>query len=445
MKSLKNKEVRNKKLSLSFLILTLSTLFAGQLSQSNFEQKEFSSEIKKNTQRDTLLGPVKFSDSSEETSILKKEVSKMWGIQSVDAFKAWQRLKAKGNKKIIVAVIDTGIDLKHPDLIKNLWKNKGEIPGDGIDNDGNGCVDDYHGCNFITKNGDVSDNHGHGSHIAGIIGATHGNGGVAGVVPDVSLMILKYYDPKAPGINNLVNTVEAIKYAVKNKANIINYSGGGLEASPAERKAIEMARKAGVLFVAAAGNERSNSDINGYYPADYKMSNIISVTAVDKNKYVLPSSNYGAASVDLAAPGNKIRSTLPGGKYGIMTGTSQATAFVTGVAALILARFPDFTPQKIIKHLTQTGDLDQRLSGKTKYKKRLNTYRALTILDSGVSASGIVAKNTVNIKKDAFTIKENKGLTTEAFGGTDNSRGLSSFAKSMKEELSKTINTATSR
>ncbi len=433
-----------RKAQLGVLSLMLLSLFAGHVNQSE-DSKDFSSELASNTKRDTVLGTVKVVKPKAEKDILDPAISKMWGLQSMNAIKAWNKLKIKGSKKIIVAVIDTGIDTKHPDLQKNLWVNTKEIPGNNIDDDKNGCIDDIHGCNLITKRGDIKDNHGHGSHIAGIIGATHGNGvGISGVAPNVSMMILKYYDPKAPGINNLVNTVEAIKYAVKHGAHIINYSGGGLEASPAERKAIEAARKKGILFVAAAGNERSNSDVNGYYPADYKMSNIISVTAIDKNKYVLPSSNYGAASVDLAAPGNNILSTLPNGQYGKMTGTSQATAFVTGVAALIMSRFPDYNPQKIIKHLTQTGDLDQRLSGKTKFKKRLNTFRALTILDSGVSATGIMASNTKNIPKNTFTMKDSADEASVATTG-DEFSGLSSFAKRMQKELSKTVNTATSR
>ncbi len=431
---------KSKKVSVGVLFTLLLTLFVGHLNQDPVTSADFASEIAKNTQRDTVLPPIlPVRKHKKEKDLLDPAISKMWGLQSVQAIKAWNQLNIKGDRKIIVAVIDTGIDTKHPDLQKNLWVNTKEIPGNGKDDDMNGCIDDVHGCNFISNKGDIKDNHGHGSHIAGIIGATHGNGvGISGVAPNVSMMILKYYDPRAPGINNLVNTVKAIKYAVKQGAHIINYSGGGLEASPAERKAIEEARKKGILFVAAAGNEKSNSDIHGYYPADYKMSNIISVTAINKNKYVLPSSNYGAASVDVAAPGNNILSTLPGGQYGKMTGTSQATAFVTGVAALIMSRFPDFTPSKVIKHLTQTGDFDQRLSGKTKHKKRLNTYRALTILDSGVGVTGIVAKNMQNSPETKFSIESTTDRSTSATDET----GLASFVKRMKKEISKNVKTA---
>ena len=295
---------------------------------------------------------------------------------------------------------ETGVDKKGQDKRKN-----------GKDDDGNGCIDDVHGCNFITMTGDIEDSHGpgHGTHISGIIGATQGNGvGVSGVAPNVSMMILKFYDPKRPGFQNLNNTVKAIYYAIENGAHIINYSGGGTSPSPEEKRAIEKAQKKGILFITAAGNEKSNLDLTShYYPADYPLDNIISVTAFDKSKKILPTSNYGAFSVDIAAPGNNILSTLRGGQYGTMTGTSQATAFVTGVAALILSRYPDFNFKKVIQHLTVTGDLERNLNGKTIHRKRLNTYRALAMLSQGVSATGAIANNLSGPAPSGF----NKGLS----------------------------------
>ncbi|MCB0408395.1 MAG: S8 family serine peptidase, partial [Bdellovibrionales bacterium] len=276
-------------------------------------------------------------------------------------------------------------------------------------------------------------NHGHGTHIAGIIGAEGGNGiGISGVAPKVSLMILKYYDPKAPGVNNLMNTVKAIDYAVKMNALIINYSGGGLEKSPQEIAAIQRAKQKGILFVAAAGNEQSNSDIHGYYPADYDLDNIISVTAIDRSRKVLDSSNYGVNSVDLAAPGNNIYSLLPGGKYGYMTGTSQATAFVTGVAALVMAQDPDLrNAEKIVKYLTQTGDIDPQLIGKTRYNKRLNSYKALAIKDSDSTWNGVRLGNSANINNNAFV--SDPKLAKES---VETSSGLeSSFASQTRSIL----------
>lgn len=350
----------------------------------------------------------KAKDQSEQLWDIKFKdpfLQKNWSLESTDSLKAWNRLKIEGSKKVVVAVIDTGIDVNHPALKNSLWTNAAELNGlPNVDDDQNGCVDDIHGCNMITNTGDLTDNHGHGTHIAGIIGADNvGKEGVRGIAPGVSLMILKYYDPKVAGTNNLKNTIQAIRYATNMGANIINYSGGGIEPSDGERQAVMAAQRAGILFVAAAGNEKSNSDIKGYYPADYKLDNIISVTAYNQDHLVLPSSNYGENSVDLAAPGNDIKSTFPNGKYGTLTGTSQATAFVTGVAALILARFPDFKADRIIKHLTQTGDLeDAKLKGKTKHRKRLNTYRALAMLDEGVGVTGVVATNATTSNPLSF-------------------------------------------
>jgi subtilisin family serine protease len=323
----------------------------------------------------------------------------------------------QGNRDIVVAVIDTGIDVKHEDLSKNLWRNPGESGLDangkdkatnGIDDDKNGFVDDVHGWNFVSNNNKLDDNHGHGTHIAGIIGAEAGNGkGIIGIAPEVSLMILKYYDPKVAGTDNLKNTVAAIRYAVAKGAHIINYSGGGTEFSQEEHDAIAEADRKGVLFVAAAGNEKSNSDQHHYYPADYKLKNIISVTAIDPSTEVLASSNYGVETVDIAAPGQNILSCLPNNAYGYMTGTSQATAFVTGAAALVMAHKQSFDSQDTKKYILATGDAQAQLASKTRTSRQLNLYKALTVLDQGVSASGVVTVNVDSMKNLAVDPNEN--------------------------------------
>lgn len=338
-------------------------------------------------------------------------MSEKWGLKLTNSKAAWNL--TKGSKDIIVAVIDTGIDIKHEDLKDNLWVNKGESGRDskgrdksrnGIDDDKNGYVDDVHGWSFTSNDNNLTDNHGHGTHISGILGAVGGNGkGISGVSPNVSIMSLKYYDPMSPGNNNLEFTIKSIHYAVENGARIINYSGGGLEFSKEEKAAIEKAQKKGILFVAAAGNERSNSDKSKYYPADYELSNIISVTAIDTNKNVLPSSNYGVVTVDIAAPGKDIYSTWPKGRYRYMTGTSQATAFVSGVAALLMAHNSDFDAIQVAKYIKKTGDVIDSLKGKTRYKRQLNSYRALSILDQNVGASGVVADNLSNLPTESFS------------------------------------------
>lgn len=373
------------------------------------------------TKRTTELGTVVKGkgQTKVEMNIMMTDpaISQMWGLTQTNSPKVWEKLNIYG-EGVVVAVIDTGIDTRHPDLQNNLWVNPGEVGYDkngknkstnGKDDDGNGYADDVHGWNFVSENGDLTDNHGHGTHIAGIIAAEGGNGiGVSGVAPKTKILALKYYDPSAPGVNNLKNTIRAIQYAISLKQAgaiknlIINYSGGGLEPSTEEKKVIDLARRNGVLFIAAAGNERANSDQKPYFPANYELDNIISVTAIDKERNVLPTSNFGAGTVHLAAPGNNILSTLPNGTYGPMTGTSQATAFVTGVAALIMAYNSDFKPDHIRRYLTMTGDLDPKLDGKTIYQKRLNTYKALTTLDQGVGLTGVIAENSVNMNRYEF-------------------------------------------
>lgn len=331
-------------------------------------------------------------------------IQKNWGLMGTNGQsdimvnRAWDI--TQGDRQIIVAVIDTGADISHPDLAENIWHNPGESGLDaqgrdkatnGIDDDGNGFIDDVNGWDFVNNKPTVIDNHGHGTHIAGIIGAVGGNGvGISGVCPKVSLMILKYFDPTSKGNDNLRNTVRAIRYAANMGANIINYSGGGTEPNDDEFQAVKYAADKGVLFVAAAGNEHSNSDSEHYYPADYNLSNIISVTAIDPSAHVLKTSNYGLNSVHIAAPGEGIYSTLPGGNYGFMTGTSQATAFVTGVATLVMAHNKDFSDLQVKKQILATADEIPGLRGKTSTGGKLNSYAALAI-QPAIPATGIAS------------------------------------------------------
>lgn len=388
------------------------------------------------TSREVYLSSVRDqqSEPGKQRNVLFNDptMQTKWGMNTTEVHRAWEL--SKGSKDIWVAICDTGIDGNHKDLRNNLWSNPGESGLDargrdkasnGVDDDHNGYVDDIHGWNFAGNNNDLTDNHGHGTHIAGIIGAAGNNAfGITGVAPNVSLMILKYYDPKAPGANNLKNTIECFRYATKMGAHIINYSGGGTEFSQEEHDAVQAAAEKGILFVAAAGNERSNSDEKDkhYYPADYGLANIISVTAVNRESLsVLPSSNYGVRTVDLAAPGENIYSTMPGGGFGYMTGTSQATAFVTGVAALIMSNKRDFDYTEVKKYILRNGDEYQTLLSKTGTAKLLNSYKALASLDRNVSANGVVATNTSTMGTRSFAsnqdLKDPK-LNTSAMNNT---------------------------
>lgn len=281
---------------------------------------------------------------------------------------------------IVIAIIDTGADVKHEYFKKMIWENPGETGFDkngnnkstnGIDDDQNGFIDDYNGWNFIQNNSQLNDHHGHGTHIAGII-ATQVKSSLSNH-KNTKLMILKYYDPRFPKADTLDGTIQAINYAIQMKVNIINFSGGGPDKSFLERAALERAKESGILVIAAAGNESRNSDLNGFYPADYDLDNILSITATNDKQEILPTSNYGRKSVHFAAKGKNIFSTLPGGKYGKMSGTSQATAIVSGLAALCMSQNPQKTNYKIIiDELRGMSTFPAQITGKTKYNAYLN-------------------------------------------------------------------------
>lgn len=366
--------------------------------------------------------------TGQEASVLMNDPSirQNWGTLDVNALRAWEI--SQGSRDITVAVIDTGIDIQHEDLKNNLWKNPGEtgIDKNGkskatnkIDDDGNGFVDDVHGWNFVTNNNNIKDHHGHGTHVAGIIGAERGNKkGISGISPKVSLMILKYYDPKFSNTDNLKNTIQAIKYATKMGAKIINYSGGGIHYSAREFKAIKQARDKGILFVAASGNESSNSNKSNYYPAKYPLDNIISVTAINSAKKVLSSSNWGNKTVHIAAPGENILSTLPNNNYGRMTGTSQATAFVSGVGALLYAQNKEFDYQAVRNRILSTVEEEQHLRSKTIKSGKLNAWRALA-MQPAVPLTGVNDTSGANLLPQ-FT---NAGNTTQTLSSLENNIG----------------------
>lgn len=302
---------------------------------------------------------------------------KNWGLTNtkasshIDAVDAWKI--TEGSSNIVVAVVDTGVDSNHKDLKANMWKDptrKGE---------------NVYGWNFVTDKPNPIDDHGHGTHVAGIIGAiADPDDGMSGVAHKVSIMAVKYYSDANPGSVNLRNTIRALNYAVDHGARIINYSGGGPEFSEEEYLAIKKAEAKGILVVSAAGNEHQNTDLteNYYYPAAYRLSNIISVASTDIHNNLLPSSNWGKTHVDVAAPGENIFSTLPNGRYGYMTGTSQATAFVTGIAALLLAKDPTLTPVQIKEMIMSSVDRFPQLETKLVTGGRVNAYAALLALQN---------------------------------------------------------------
>ena len=297
-----------------------------------------------------------------------------WGVNpenpaSINLLEAWKKFKKK--KEIVVAVVDTGIDPAHPFLEKNIFVETGKVDESNF------------GVDFSKdkkQKGAPTDQHGHGTHVSGIIKS---------IFPDVKILALKYYNPNASGLDNLNSTVEALKYAVDNNVDVINYSGGGPEAAVEELRVLKEAERKGILVVAAAGNEESNIDDKkkAYFPASYGLKNIITVTAHDEDLKILSSSNYGRASVDIFAPGYRIKSSLQNGRAGYLTGTSQATAFVTGVAALIKSQYPNLSTEKIKEIIKASAKKEVTMEGKCATGGRLDEASALTLaaqLDSDV-------------------------------------------------------------
>ncbi len=259
----------------------------------------------------------------------------------IDAPEAWG--VSTGSSSVTVGVIDTGIDTTHPDLAANIWINPGEdCPGcrtDGIDNDHNGYVDDWRGWDFVNHDNNPYDDNGHGTHVAGTIGAVGNNGiGVTGVNWNVRLMPLKFLGSDGRGFTS--DAISALLYATANGADVTNNSYGGDGYSQAMLDAISSADQQGSLFVAAAGNSALNMDTHPSYPAAYSAPNVISVAATTNTDQRASFSNYGPTTVDLGAPGQDIESTMPGGGYQYLSGTSMATPQVVGAAALVRAAVP---------------------------------------------------------------------------------------------------------
>ena len=321
----------------------------------------------------------------------------LWGLHNegqtggtvdadIDAPEAWDL--TTGSSNVIVAVVDSGVDYNHDDLIANMWTNPGEIPNNSLDDDGNGYIDDYYGINTVDDSGDPMDDRGHGTHCAGIIAAAGNNDiGVAGVCWTAKIMALKFLD--ADGEGYISDEVKCIEYAIEKGAHIINASLGGPGFSYSEKRAIDSSKDAGILFVAAAGNDGSDNDEKPFYPASCDCDNIIAVAATNYKDNLASFSNYGAYSVDVAAPGASIYSTVPNNQYSHKSGTSMATPCVAGLAALILSyygppaqekRILSLDWQQVKNRILSGADQISSLEGKILTRGRINAFNSL---DSG--------------------------------------------------------------
>ncbi|MCU0288461.1 MAG: S8 family serine peptidase, partial [Acidobacteria bacterium] len=314
--------------------------------------------------------------------------SSQWGMNNtgqtggvpdadIDAPEAWDI--AMGSSEVIVGVIDTGVDYTHEDLAVNSWINPNEIPGNGLDDDGNGYIDDIHGINSIIENGDPMDDHFHGTHCSGIIGAAGNNSiGVAGVNWIVKIVGMKFLD--SGGYGWTADAIECINYAVwlKNHGvniRVLSNSWGNYAYEQSLVDAISDATNAGILFTAAAGNDINDNDVYPFYPASYP--NVLAVASTDCNDGLSYFSNYGANTVHLGAPGSDILSTVLHNGYETHSGTSMATPHVSGAAALLLSINDQLTVQEIKDYLMDYGDPIPALDGITVSGKRLNLYNSL--------------------------------------------------------------------
>ena len=342
--------------------------------------------------------------------------NELWGMNNtgqtggtndadLDAPEAWDI--QTGSDSTLIAVIDTGVDYKHPDLAANIWTNPGEdawtdpdnpSTGNHADDDGNGYVDDWRGWDFANNDNDPFDDNLHGTHVAGTIGAIGNDGvGVAGVNWRTKIMPLKFLG--GDGSGTLANAISAILYGANKKAQVMNNSWGGGGFSQALLDAINYANNAGSLFVAAAGNEGNDNDQTANYPSNYTAANVVAVAAIDhegnlavfvpggggcgcqgcsNNVIGVPGSNFGATTVDLAAPGKDILSTAPNNGYQKLSGTSMATPHVAGVAGLLFAQFPAWTHLQVKERLLATVDVSTALQGKLVTGGRVNAQRALS-------------------------------------------------------------------
>lgn len=338
----------------------------------------------------TLVGDIDIDTLDDKASAPNDPMfSEQWALNNegqgggkakahLDALKAW--LKTQGSEDIVVAVLDTGVDYTHQDLITNMWLRPENVPA--YTDDEIGTIDDKNGFNADENSGDPMDQNGHGTHCAGVIGAEGNNNlGIAGINWKVEIMPLKFLG--RGGFGSTKNAIEAINYAIDRKkagvnVRVINASWGSTQYSKALEDAIRAAGEQGILFVAAAGNDSTDNDNRPHYPSNYDLPNVISVAALDRNDTLASFSNYGAKTVHIAAPGKDIVSTWLNDGFREASGTSMATPQVVGVAALIVANNPKINVENLRKTLLNSVDKLEVLEGKVENSGRINAAKALS-------------------------------------------------------------------
>lgn len=296
----------------------------------------------------------------------------------INALKAWE--KTTGSKRVVVAVLDSGVDYTHSDLASNIWHRSEEPNLDAYDDNELGMIDDENGFDAVEKS-DPMDENGHGTHCAGVIGADGNNSvGIAGVNWKVEIMPLKFMNKR--GFGSTKAAIEAINYVIDRKKHgvnvrIISASWGSTQRSKALEDAIRAAGEEGILFVAASGNSSEDTDKRPHYPSSYKLPNVVSVAALDRADRLASFSNYGAKTVHVAAPGATIISTWLQNGFRDASGTSMATPHVAGIAALILAKEPNIKVEKLKERLIKSTDELPELQGKVVSGGRINAAKAV--------------------------------------------------------------------
>lgn len=319
-------------------------------------------------------------------------VSKIWSFNSaanfgVSVYSAYTNATSAAKETILVAVVDTGMDYNHEDLKNIVWVNEDEIADNGIDDDNNGYIDDIHGINTLTRDSagrptpDMMDTHSHGTHVSGTIGAEQNNNiGIAGIASKVKIMGIRTVPNN--GDETDVNVVESYIYAAKNGAKLINCSFGKAvnEGGMIVKEAMDyIGKEYGVLVIIAAGNDSSNIDSRPTWPASYTSENTLVIAATSSNGALSYFSNYGAVSVDVAAPGSSIYSSVPGDSYQSMSGTSMATPTTVGVAAEVWSHYPHLTNLQLKKVLMDSVTKMGGFAGRMQAAGRIDLEKALAL------------------------------------------------------------------
>src|SRR4051794_7521659 len=320
-----------------------------------------------------------------------------WALRDDDAMGTESAWRQTTGADVTVAIVDSGADLDHPDLAPNLWTNPGEVPGNRVDDDDNGYVDDVHGYDFVGGDGDPQDANGHGTHVAGIVGARGGNGiGGSGVAWHARLMIVRVLDADARGTTTAV--AQGIHYAVDNGARIVNLSLAGPTATADLEEAVRYAQDHGALIVAAAGNSGANLASTPTYPAAYPEADVLGVAATAPGGGLSSVSDYGPGA-DVAAPGEQILSTALDGGYEWRTGTSMAAPHVTGALVLLAAARPD---------LDATGLRDALLG----HVRHTGLAVETGALDAGAALQAVIAPDRWNAAPAAVRLATGRATTT---------------------------------